>query len=160
MANLSDSHPSYRRTSLDSRKNLDAAVPHGKGNGQPLAELIAHLVIALSRYHRQLRAEGGRVPPQVDDLVAFLADCLRANHSPVPYSLRPYRLGAASAPSAMPSRLLITKRDAADQLGVSVRTIERLISAGRLPLVHVEGAARVRTADLEAYVRGLEANGG
>jgi excisionase family DNA binding protein len=117
------------------------------------AELIAHLVIALSRYHRQLRAEGGRVPAQMEDLIAFLADRVRP-HQDVP------TLGAASAPSAVPRRLLITKRDAAEQLGVSLRTIERLISAGRLPLVHVEGAARVRVGDLEAYVEGLEANCG
>jgi excisionase family DNA binding protein len=56
------------------------------------------------------------------------------------------------------SRLLLTKPEAAEQLGVSLRTIERLISAGRLPLVHVEGAARVRVADLEAYVQGLDAD--
>jgi excisionase family DNA binding protein len=54
--------------------------------------------------------------------------------------------------------LLITKSDAAEVLGVSLRTIERLISAGRLPLVHVEGAARVRLTDLEAYVQSLEAD--
>jgi excisionase family DNA binding protein len=52
-------------------------------------------------------------------------------------------------------RLLITKAEAAEQLGISVRTVERLISAGRLPLVHVEGAARLRVADLEAYVDAL-----
>jgi hypothetical protein len=40
---------------------------------------------------------------------------------------------------------------------VSVRTIERLVAAGRLPLVHVEGAARLRQADLEAYVDSLAA---
>jgi excisionase family DNA binding protein len=71
--------------------------------------------------------------------------------------LYPWR---ASDTSAMPRRLLITKSDAAEQLGVSLRTIERLISAGRLPLVHVEGAARVRVSDLEAYVQGLEPDGG
>jgi excisionase family DNA binding protein len=59
----------------------------------------------------------------------------------------------------MPRRLLITKGDAAELLGVSLRTIERLISAGRLPLVHVESAARVRVTDLEAYVQGLEPDG-
>ena len=53
-------------------------------------------------------------------------------------------------------RLLRTKTEAAEQLGVSVRTIERLISAGRLPLVHVEGAARVRVADLQGYVQSLD----
>jgi excisionase family DNA binding protein len=173
MAHLSDSQRSYRRTSLDSSRNINTlqspfpakaspthlpvsgSVVQRNGSRQQLAELIAHLVIALSRYHRQLRAEGGRVPAQVDDLVGFLADCLRARDDvPMPYALH-----RASASSVMPRRLLITKRDAAEQLGISVRTIERLISAGRLPLVHVEGAARVRTADLEAYVRSLEANG-
>jgi excisionase family DNA binding protein len=57
-------------------------------------------------------------------------------------------------------RLLLTKSEAAEQLGVSLRTIERLISAGRLPLVHVGGAARVRVADLGAYVRSLDAESG
>jgi excisionase family DNA binding protein len=42
--------------------------------------------------------------------------------------------------------------------GVSLRTIERLISAGSLPLVHVGGAARVRVADLGAYVQSLDAD--
>jgi excisionase family DNA binding protein len=60
----------------------------------------------------------------------------------------------------MPRRLLITKSDAAEVLGISLRTIERLISSGRLPLVHVEGAARVRVTDLEAYVQSLEADAG
>jgi excisionase family DNA binding protein len=54
-------------------------------------------------------------------------------------------------------RLLLTKSEAAEQLGVSLRTIERLISAGRLPLVHVGAAARVRVADLGAYVQSLGA---
>jgi excisionase family DNA binding protein len=48
--------------------------------------------------------------------------------------------------------------EAAKQLGVSLCTIKPLISAGRLPLVHVEGAAHVRVADLEAYVQGLESD--
>jgi excisionase family DNA binding protein len=68
------------------------------------------------------------------------------------------RLRAAFDPSTVSGRLLITKSEAAEQLGVSVRTIERLISAGRLPLVHVEGAARVRVADLGAYVQSLDAD--
>jgi excisionase family DNA binding protein len=71
-------------------------------------------------------------------------------------SLTPRR--TAFDPATVSGRLLITKSEAAEQLGVSVRTIERLISAGRLPLVHVEGAARVRVADLGAYVQGLDAD--
>jgi excisionase family DNA binding protein len=42
----------------------------------------------------------------------------------------------------------MTKSEAADQLGVSLRTIERLISAGRLPLVHVQGTERHEMARL------------
>jgi excisionase family DNA binding protein len=68
------------------------------------------------------------------------------------------RSRAAFDPWTMSGRLLITKSEAAEQLGVSLRTIERLIAAGRLPLVHVEGAARVRVADLGAYVQGLDAD--
>jgi excisionase family DNA binding protein len=169
MTDFNDPGQSYRHMSLDKSLQSPSAnrpepMPtytrgraHAALNGNSCeptpAELIAHLVIALSRYHRQLRAEGGRVPAQIEDLVTFLADRVRAGQV-VP------TLGAASAPSAVPRRLLITKRDAAEQLGVSLRTIERLISAGRLPLVHVEGAARVRVGDLEAYVESLEASGG
>lgn len=130
--------------------------PNGNCGGQLPAELIVHLVIALSRYRRQLRADGGRVPPQIEDLITFLANRAKARHDVL--MLDPWRTG--SDPSTVPRRLLITKSDAAEQLGVSLRTIERLISSGRLPLVHVEGAARVRVTDLEAYVQGLEADGG
>jgi excisionase family DNA binding protein len=130
--------------------------PQRNGGVQPPAELIAHLIVALSRYVRQLRAEGGRVPVQVESLVTFLIDTARARHDlAVLDSWRP-----ASDHSFMPRRLLLTKRDAAELLGISLRTIERVISAGRLPLVHVEGAARVRVTDLEAYVQGLEADSG
>jgi excisionase family DNA binding protein len=146
----------HRPETLQAHVHGRAPTPHGNGGGQPPAELIAHLVIALSRYRGDLRAEGGRVPAQIEDLIAFLADRVRARHD-VPM-LHPWC--ASSAPSAASRRLLITKREAAEQLGVSLRTIERLISASRLPLVHVEGSARVRVTGLEAYVQGLEADGG
>jgi excisionase family DNA binding protein len=68
------------------------------------------------------------------------------------------RQRAAFDSSTVSGRLLLTKSEAAEQLGVSLRTIERLISTGRLPLVHVAGAARVRVADLGAYVQGLDAD--
>ena len=146
--------PAYRPEAMPTHVQGRAPSPHGNIGEQPPAELIAHLVIALSRYLRQLRAEGGRVPTQIEDLITLLADRVRAPQD-VPM-LHPWR--TASGPSTVPRRLLITKSEAARQLDVSLRTIERLISAGRLPLVHVEGAARVRVTDLEAYVQGLEAD--
>jgi excisionase family DNA binding protein len=176
MTDLIDPLGNRRRMSLDSPRDLNtlrspspanqpkampthapgrASGPQGNFDEQPPAELVAHLVVALSRYVRQLRVEGGRAPAQIEDLIPFLADRVRALHG-LPM-LDPRRVPSGS--SAVPGRLLITKSEAAEQLGVSLRTIERLISAGRLPLVHVEGAARVRVADLEAYVQGLEADG-
>jgi excisionase family DNA binding protein len=131
-----------------------ATVPHSAGGGRPPAELIAHLVLALSKYLRQLRTEGGRAPAEIEALMIFLTDPARALHDATLLD----GCRAAYDPSATPRRLLITKNDAAELLGVSLRTIERLISAGRLPLVHVEGAARVRLTDLEAYVQSLEAD--
>jgi len=88
--------------------------------------------------------------------MTFLADPGRATHDVPMLDCS----AAAYGPPPMPRRLLITKGDAAELLGVSLRTLERLISAGRLPLVHVEGAARVRVTDLEAYVQDLEVDGG
>jgi excisionase family DNA binding protein len=55
----------------------------------------------------------------------------------------------------VPERLLVTKNEAAERLGVSVRTIERLVAAGRLPQVHVERLARFRVTDLEAFTESL-----
>jgi excisionase family DNA binding protein len=55
----------------------------------------------------------------------------------------------------MPDRLLVSKSEAAERLGVSVRTIERLVATGRLRQVHVERLARFRVSDLEAYVDSL-----
>jgi excisionase family DNA binding protein len=144
--------PEVMRTHIQGR-----AVPqHGNGGWQPPAELIAHLVVALSRYLRQLRADGGRVPVQLEAMINFLTDAARAPQDVT--ALDSWR--STSNRTVMPRRLLITKSDAAEALGVSLRTIERLIAAGRLPLVHVEGAARVRVTDLEAFVQHLEADGG
>ena len=85
-------------------------VAHGTGGGQPSAELIAHLVIALSRYRRQLRTDGVWIPAQIEDLITFLADRIRASQVPM---VDPWRV--PSDPSAMPRRLLITKSDAAER---------------------------------------------
>ena len=113
--------------------------------------VLTHLALAVTRYVRQLRKDGLAVPSILDELAAFLTLYVRTRRAATGVN------GDYGTPQDVPvvRRLLITKAEAADQLGVSVRTVERLISAGRLPLVHVEGAARLRVADLEAYVDAL-----
>ena len=57
----------------------------------------------------------------------------------------------------MSETLLLTLREAAEQLRVSTRTVHRLIHAGELPTVPVRRSLRIRRADLRAYVDGLTA---
>ncbi len=113
--------------------------------------VLTHLALAITRYARQLRNDGLPVPPTLDELAAFLTLYVRTRQAATGVD------GEYGTPEDVPvmPRLLITKAEAAERLGVSVRTVERLIAAGRLPLVHVEGAARLRVADLEAYVDAL-----
>jgi excisionase family DNA binding protein len=114
-------------------------------------ELVKHLAVALSRHVRDLRQAGRVVPADVDELASFLAQAVRTRPHATP-------LDDEGDPGHSPDvadRLLVTKGEAAGRLGVSIRTIERLVAAGRLPLVHVERAARLRVADLEAFVHDL-----
>jgi excisionase family DNA binding protein len=113
--------------------------------------VLTHLALAITRYARQLRKDGLAVPPMIDELGAFLTVYVRTRQGATGVN------GDYGTPQDVPGvrRLLITKAEAAEQLGVSVRTVHRLIAAGKLPLVHVEGAARLRVADLEAYVDSL-----
>ena len=48
---------------------------------------------------------------------------------------------------------LLTTREAADQLGVSLSTLYRLVKVGAIPLVRVSARRRgIRPASLDAYV--------
>ncbi len=114
-------------------------------------EALAHLTLAITRYVRQLHKEGLPVPSMVEELAAFLTMYVRTRQA----ATGVHRDYGTLQGLPMARRLLITKADAAEQLGISVRTVHRLIAAGKLPLVHVEGAARLRVADLEAYVDSL-----
>ena len=113
--------------------------------------VLTHLALAITRYVRQLRMDGLPVPSMIEELAAFLTLYVRTRQAATGVD------GDYGTPQVFPvvRRLLITKAEAAEQLGISVRTVERLIAAGRLPLVHVEGAARLRVADLEVYVDAL-----
>ncbi len=125
-----------------------AVAPTG---GLRAPELVRHLAVALSRHVRALRQAGAPVPAEVDEFAAFLAHSVRRRQDTTGVD---EDLGRTDSPPVA-DRLLVTKGEAAERLGVSVRTVERLISAGRLPVIHVERAARVRASDLEAYVHHL-----
>ena len=54
--------------------------------------------------------------------------------------------------------LTLTYEAAARRLGVSARTVRRLVADGALAAVSIAGARRIRTADLGAYVDSLVAS--
>ena len=119
-------------------------------------EIVRHVAFALCTHVRRLRQEGQFVPPEVVELAAFLAGLVSVRQHPP--AAAGERLMPHDAP--VPARLLVTKGEAAQRLGVSVRTIERLVATGRLRQVHVERLARFRVRDLEAYVDGLDQGAG
>jgi excisionase family DNA binding protein len=98
-----------------------------------------------------LRQDRLSVPPAIDDLAALLALCVRMR----PTATRIDDEQPTTQDGAVVRRLLVTKAEAAEYLGVSVRTVERLVAAGQLPLLHIERASRLRLADVEAYVESL-----
>lgn len=126
--------------------------PAASGNlsTQP-PDLVRHLAVALSLHVRNLRQTGSAVPAEVVELAVFLTRSVRTRPKATPVDGG----GDAAHSHRVAERLLVTKGEAAERLSVSVRTIERLVAAGRLPLVHVERAARFRVSDLETYVHDL-----
>lgn len=54
-------------------------------------------------------------------------------------------------------RRLLAIRSAADYLGVSRATVERLVNRGELPIVKMAGSTRYDVEDLEAISRRIEA---
>jgi excisionase family DNA binding protein len=115
-------------------------------------DLITHLAVALSRYTRELRRSGLPVPQEIEELSGALRQSVMSRQG----SSFVGTLTRSSDHASVPDRLLLTKPEAAERLGVSIRTVERLVASGRLPQLHVGRAARLRVSDLEAYVQSAE----
>lgn len=116
-------------------------------------ELFAHLALALSRYSREIRREGIAPPSDLLALAEFFTDCARVRQDAT-------TLASTADPGdggAMTKHLMLTKREAAAELRVSVRSLERILARpdSGLRAVQVEGGVRIRRADLDAYVAGL-----
>lgn len=115
-------------------------------------------MFALSGHVRRLHGQGLPVPREVEELTFFLRHVasIRQDAARIRQKAPTAAAGTVTQQSSpMAVRLLITKDEAAERLGVSVRTVERLVATGRLPQVHIERLARFRVKDLEAYVDGL-----
>ncbi len=138
---------------IDDRRHSERPPPSRPGSPfrDQASGFLAHLALAMSRYARDLRRDRLPVPPSIDELAALLMSCARS----CPPTTQVDDEESTTEDVAVAGPLLITKAEAGEYLRVSIRTVERLISAGKLPLVHVEGAARLRVTDVEAYVQSL-----
>lgn len=47
---------------------------------------------------------------------------------------------------------LVSKKEAAEILGVSVRSVERMVASGQLEKVYVRGCVRIRLRDIQSLV--------
>lgn len=152
-AQVSKTQPNATTTRGNGGRYL--ATKAGSGTGGQPSELMEHVALAMTRYVRNLRQDGLQVPPSVDELASLLVRWVQMR----PMTTHVDHIRTASSRAALPDqvtrRLLVTKAEAADLLGVSVRTVERLIAAGQLPLLHIERSSRLRLADIEAYVESL-----
>lgn len=77
-----------------------------------------------------------------------------------PIAKKPAKKLARSAKATKPEALppldpgrLLRPQEAADRLTVSLSTLRRLIKDGRLPVVRVGHAIRIRPQDLEVFVK-------
>jgi excisionase family DNA binding protein len=57
-----------------------------------------------------------------------------------------------AAGTANPDFNLVRLKVAAVRLGVSVRTLYRIVAEGGLPLVHIRGCSCLKEADLQNYI--------
>jgi len=113
-------------------------------------QAAAHVAAALSSHFHWARDNGYRPPPELLDLADRCLKGARGGQAGTAVDAIADRADAAPV-----TALLLSYRQAAAVLGVSVRTITRLVAAGELPSVHVGGIVRIRREDVESYVASL-----
>jgi excisionase family DNA binding protein len=112
------------------------------------------LAIALQEYVRSRRRTGTPIAATTVDLLAVLAsratgrDHTRPGATSLDISER-----APQGPAQQ--RQLLTKQEVAQVIGCSTRTVDRLVTAGRLVAVTAPHGTRVRRTDLTAYLASL-----
>jgi excisionase family DNA binding protein len=150
---LPDATASQTSCARDDRRHIQRPPPSEAANlcRDQSSEFVTHLALALTRYGRHLRQDRLSIPPMIEELTALLVRCARVR----PAATRMDEKKPTAQADAVAKPLLVTKAEAAEYLRVSVRTVERLIAGGQLPLLHIERSSRLRLADIEAYVDSL-----
>jgi excisionase family DNA binding protein len=109
---------------------------------------LAYATRVLAAYAARCRTNGTPVPVELQALLALLANGghRRPNLGP----------STANGEDTAMEALALDYRTVAGRLGVSDRTVRRLVRSRELPAVRIGGQPRVRTVDLQDYVDGLD----
>ena len=132
------------------------AAVNGQGTVNPARvpddDVAEHFARALVWYARHERLNGRVVPTELLDVARYiLAGSMRQHATNAGDERR------ADHAERMGNELL-TKRETARALALSVRTVERLIASGELVAVRSGRSVRVRRTDLNAYIEARRAS--
>lgn len=115
--------------------------------------LAGHLVIAIRLLREWATRTAYQLPPGLAEFQeALTSRAMRGQAGTAVDDLFQVRDGQSVTPR------LLTYEDAASALACSDRSVKRLVAGGQLRAVRVGGTARIRLADLDAYVDGLPSN--
>lgn len=110
------------------------------------------LVEALEMLERRRRTDNLKLRPFSAELLAVArADSARGRQGTTTFD------GSRVDPDcdAVPLPRLLDKTEVADRLDVGMRTVERMISSGELPVVRIGAAVRVHSDDLVEFMDAL-----
>ena len=116
------------------------------------AEAAAHVCLALQQHSKWAHRAGLAVPAELPEIERVLATRAGRGQQATPMADLP----ETRHDQTMTPRLL-DYAAVATVLGVSERTVKRLVAAGDLPVVRVLGASRVRAEDVDGYIARLTA---
>ncbi len=114
------------------------------------AEVAGHVCVAVQQHVKSCRRMGLALPGELSEIERALANRARRGQSGTPLE----DLWQVRDAQQMTPRLL-TFAETAQVLGISERTVKRLVAAQELASVRVLGAARIPLVVLEAYLERL-----
>ena len=116
------------------------------------AEVAGHLCLAVQQHRQWARRAGLALPDELDQLERALATRARRGQEGTPLEdLWSVRHAQTMSPQ------LLDYAATAQVLGVSERSVKRIIATGDLTAVRIGGSSRVRVEQLDDYIARLAA---
>lgn len=109
------------------------------------AHLVGHLAYAVAEHLRWCRLNGIAAPPEMDALLSILQASGGPGGTPVAFE------------PSIPDARLVGYQEAAAMLGVSVRTVRRMVADGRLSSARIGSRVLVPAAAVDEYIDAKEA---